>query len=146
MAKKAIKEEFDFFHTIRVRYAESDPQGIVFNANYLTYFDVAITEYFRFQGHPYGDLASSYGIDFHVVHCSIDYKSPAKFDDEIEIHVRGSYSGVKVFWDLAIFKEEILLCSGKLIYAGVDVHSGDLKKISIELASLLKWNLKKESD
>ncbi|AIT11034.1 hypothetical protein LSS_22815 [Leptospira santarosai serovar Shermani str. LT 821] len=56
-----------------------------FNANYLTYFDVAITEYFRFQGHPYGDLASSYGIDFHVVHCSIDYKSPAKFDDEIEI-------------------------------------------------------------
>ncbi|XDD51064.1 acyl-CoA thioesterase [Leptospira sp. WS92.C1] len=143
MTKKINKKEFDFFHTLRVRYAESDPQGIVFNANYLTYFDVAITEYFRAMGHPYGDLALRHEIDFHVVHCNIDYKSPARFDDEIQIHVKANYSGVKVFWNLAIFKEDFLLCSGELIYAGVDPKSGGLKKISPELAFLLRW---KKSD
>ena len=29
----------DFVHELRVRYGECDPQGIVFNANYLAYFD-----------------------------------------------------------------------------------------------------------
>ena len=38
---------FKFFYTLRVRYAEVDAQGIVFNAHYLTYFDCAITEYYR---------------------------------------------------------------------------------------------------
>ncbi len=37
----------DFVHELRVRYGECDPQGIVFNANYLLYFDVAFTELWR---------------------------------------------------------------------------------------------------
>ena len=41
------KKDFCFTHTFRVRYAEVDAQGIVFNAHYLTYFDCAITEYYR---------------------------------------------------------------------------------------------------
>ena len=36
-----------FVHELRVRYGECDPQGIVFNANYLLYFDVAFTELWR---------------------------------------------------------------------------------------------------
>jgi acyl-CoA thioester hydrolase len=41
------KSDFKFFYPIRVRYAETDLQGIVFNAHYLTYFDTAIYEYLR---------------------------------------------------------------------------------------------------
>ncbi|MBM9579057.1 acyl-CoA thioesterase [Leptospira sp. 201903070] len=139
MGKKIKKEEFEFFHPLRVRYAECDPQGIVFNANYLTYFDVAITEYFRSCGLPYGELDSKYKSDFHVVHCEIDYKDPARFDEEIRIYTKGSFSGVKVFWELAIFRGEDPLCSGKLVYACVDSRSGSLKKIDPELAVFLKW-------
>ncbi|AOP33165.1 acyl-CoA thioester hydrolase [Leptospira tipperaryensis] len=139
MGKKIRKEEFEFFHPLRVRYAESDPQGIVFNANYLTYFDVSITEYFRWCGLPYGELGSKYKTDFHVVHCEIDYKAPARFDQEIHIYAKGSFSGVKIFWDLAIFRDEELLCSGQLVYACVDSQSGSLKKIDLELAMFLKW-------
>ena len=43
-----------FVHELRVRYGECDPQGIVFNANYLLYFDVAFTEYWRDRGRPLG--------------------------------------------------------------------------------------------
>lgn len=38
------REDFSFFHPLRVRWAEVDMQGIVFNGHYLTYFDVAFTE------------------------------------------------------------------------------------------------------
>lgn len=141
-AQKMNKEEFEFYHTLRVRYAESDPQGIVFNANYLVYFDVAITEYFRFFGLSYGESVLKYGIDFHVVHCSVDYKSPARFDKDIQIYVKGSYSGVRVFWDLAIFREEVFICSGVLIYACVNANGGGLKKIDPTFAALLKWKVK----
>ena len=41
------REEFRFAHPLRVRWAEADMQGVVFNAHYLLYFDVAVTEYWR---------------------------------------------------------------------------------------------------
>ena len=41
------KTNFFFTHVLRIRYAEVDAQGIVFNSHYLTYFDCAITEYYR---------------------------------------------------------------------------------------------------
>lgn len=42
-----MREEFWFHFPFRVRYSEVDAQAVVFNAHYLTYFDTAITEYFR---------------------------------------------------------------------------------------------------
>ena len=52
---------------IRVRYSEIDGQGVVFNAHYLTYFDTAITEYFRALGYDQYADAKATGIAFHVV-------------------------------------------------------------------------------
>ena len=46
------RQDFSFFHTLRVRWAEVDMQAIVFNGHYLTYFDVAFTEYWREAGLP----------------------------------------------------------------------------------------------
>ena len=41
------RQDFTFFHPLRVRWSEVDPQGIVFNPNYLAYADIALTEYMR---------------------------------------------------------------------------------------------------
>ncbi|HET9531211.1 MAG TPA: hotdog domain-containing protein, partial [Blastocatellia bacterium] len=51
-----VKTDFRFHHKLRVRFAETDLQGIVFNGNYLTYYDVAWTEYFRAIGLRYQDM------------------------------------------------------------------------------------------
>ncbi|MDV6237314.1 thioesterase family protein [Leptospira ellisii] len=134
------KSEFDFSYTFRVRYAECDAQGIVFNANYLTYFDVGITEYFRAHGLPYGESSERLGLDFHVIHCSIDFKSPARFDEEVSVYVRGGFSGVKIFWDLAVYREETPLCSASLVYACVEIPGGGLKRIPPEVARTLGLN------
>jgi hypothetical protein len=47
------RQDFRFFHRLRVRWAEVDMQKIVFNAHYLMYFDTAIADYWRAIGLPY---------------------------------------------------------------------------------------------
>ena len=52
-APTVSRNDFSFFHSLRVRWSEVDPQGIVFNGSYLTYADVATTEYYRHLGVSY---------------------------------------------------------------------------------------------
>ncbi|WP_375157380.1 acyl-CoA thioesterase [Bradyrhizobium sp. RDT46] len=98
------RDNFWFFHPFRVRYSEIDGQGVVFNAHYLTYFDTAITEYFRALGFDqYADAQAS-GIDFHVVKSVIEYKAPVRFDWELDVGVRVARIGnSSLVFELAIF-------------------------------------------
>ena len=47
------RQDFRFFHRLRVRWAEVDMQKIVFNAHYLMYFDTAVADYWRALALPY---------------------------------------------------------------------------------------------
>jgi acyl-CoA thioester hydrolase len=74
-----------FRHRIRVRYSECDLQGVVFNANYLTYLDDAITELFRAAlNGGYGQMVEA-GVDMVVAESTLRYLAPARFDDEVEV-------------------------------------------------------------
>ena len=75
-----------FVHELRVRYGECDPQGIVFNANYLLYFDVAFTEYWRDRVGPWDDMAQ-YGVDAVVAEANLRFRAPARFDDVLTLEV-----------------------------------------------------------
>jgi len=82
-----VGSESRFSHRLRVRFAETDAQGIVFNGNYLTYCDVAWTEYFRALGLTYADMISR-GMDMVLVGAVQEFKSPAVFDEMLEISAR----------------------------------------------------------
>jgi acyl-CoA thioester hydrolase len=73
-----------FVHELRVRYGECDPQGIVFNANYLLYFDVAFTELWREAVGPWQEMVER-GIDAVVAHAEIEFRSPARYDDALSL-------------------------------------------------------------
>jgi acyl-CoA thioester hydrolase len=75
-----------FVHELRVRYGECDPQGIVFNANYLLYFDVAFTEYWRDRVGPWDDMVS-FGVDVVVAEANLRFRAPARFDDVLALEV-----------------------------------------------------------
>jgi acyl-CoA thioester hydrolase len=75
-----------FRHTLRVRYHECDPQGVVFNANYLTYFDVLLTELWRELG-GYAEMVEA-GQDLVVAEATVRYRAPLRFDDEFDGVVR----------------------------------------------------------
>jgi acyl-CoA thioester hydrolase len=108
------KDQIKFFHELRVRYAEVDSQGIVFNAHYLTYFDTAITEYMRNINYDYRTLVSERGLDFHLIKSTVEYLSPIGFDELIEIGVIANKIGrSSLTWALAIFKKGAIECLAK---------------------------------
>lgn len=76
---------FRFAYPVRVRYAECDQQGVVFNGAYMTYLDVAVTEYFRFLGLDVDGLAKQGSFDMAVARCTMEWRGPARFDDLLEI-------------------------------------------------------------
>lgn len=118
------REDFRFGERLRVRWAEVDPQGIVFNGHYLTYFDVAMTEYFRAIGHPYPEPLAPYGSDLFVVHSEIDYHGSARFDDQLDVLARtgrlGSSSLTILF---EIHRGDEHLISGQIVYVNADPES-----------------------
>ena len=121
---KLSRDDFRFFHPLRVRWAEVDPQGIVFNGNYLTYADVAITEYFRAMDVAYpADLLKDGG-DFFAVKTLLEYLAPARFDDQLDIGVRVSrLGGASMAFELGIWRGEEQLTSGEVVYVHADAGS-----------------------
>ncbi len=73
-----------FLHTLRVRYAECDAQGVVFNAHYLAYIDDTITQLWRAAFGGYGRMLER-GVDIVVAHAELTFRGAARFEDEIAI-------------------------------------------------------------
>jgi acyl-CoA thioester hydrolase len=76
-----------FVHQLRVRYGECDPQGIVFNANYLLYFDVAFTELWRAALGPWQEMLDR-GVDAVVAEANLKFRAPARYDEELQLHTQ----------------------------------------------------------
>ncbi|HEU4391579.1 MAG TPA: thioesterase family protein [Blastocatellia bacterium] len=117
-----MKSDFRFYHSLRVRFGETDLQGIVFNGNYLTYYDVAWTEYFRAIGLEYKDFISL-GADTVLARTTLEFKSAARFDDILQIHTRVSHIGnTSLTFEFEIYPEggDRLIGSATSVYVCVD--------------------------
>src|SRR5207248_2363281 len=75
-----------FRHRLRVRYAECDPQGVVFNAHYLAYFDTSITELWRAAFGSYQAMLER-GVDVVVAEAQVRFRSPARFDEQLTLEI-----------------------------------------------------------
>src|SRR5262252_5784285 len=117
-----MKSRFRFHHDIRVRFADTDLQTIVFNANYLTYYDVAWTEYFREIGYEWKDLVAL-GVDTVLARTTLEFKSPARFDEILEVYTRISKIGTtSLTFEFAIYPqgEDRLINTATSLYVCVD--------------------------
>ena len=74
-----------FRHRLRVRYHECDPQGVVFNAHYLAYADIAITELYRDAFGGWQAPMEDHGIDMVVAAANVNYRAPLRFDEEFDL-------------------------------------------------------------
>ena len=75
-----------FTHQLRVRYAECDPQGVVFNAHFLAYFDTSITELWRAAFGSYQAMLDR-GVDVVVAEAQVRFRSPARFDEQLTLEI-----------------------------------------------------------
>lgn len=111
-----VKSDFAVICQKRVRYHEVDLQNIVFNANYLTYADIAVTEYFRafniFHGHKgelFADMFGNGG-DVMVRHSELDFRASARADDMLDMGINISHFGNSSFtMQIGIYRGDELL-------------------------------------
>ena len=107
-------------YALRVRYSECDVQGIVFNAHYLAYFDVSMTELWRAAFGSYQAMLDR-GIDMVLAEAQLRYLSPARFDEELKMGVAVARLGTtSVLTRHHVWRELELLVEGSLRHVLVD--------------------------
>jgi acyl-CoA thioester hydrolase len=112
-----------FVHELRVRYGECDPQGIVFNANFLLYFDVVFTELWRAAVGPWQEMVER-GIDAVVAEANLSFRAPARFDDELQLHAQITrLGGTAITTEINVMREQELLLAGWLRHVCVDTRT-----------------------
>jgi acyl-CoA thioester hydrolase len=123
MTEKNVSDYmYRFFHPIQVRYVETDQQGHVFFGHYLTYFDVALTEYLKAINHSYDQFLQA-GTDFFYVESRCQYRARAFFDDILHVHAKIAKIGTTSFtFRLAIFEaaSQRFIADGQIVAVAVD--------------------------
>jgi acyl-CoA thioester hydrolase len=103
-----------------VRYVECDPQGVVSNVHYFTYFDVAMTEFHRDAIWKYSQLIEA-GAETVVADARARYHAPAAFDEELDVEVMLVQLGTtSLTVRFVVMRAEALLVEGELRYVFID--------------------------
>ena len=108
MSLHSIPDRFHFVSALRVRYSETDQMGVVYNANHLVWFEIARTEFCRIHGMSYKDWESK-GVYLPVVEAHCRYKTPARYDDTVELYcaMPSEYASRRsVFFEYLLYKKE----------------------------------------
>ncbi|WP_052960224.1 thioesterase family protein [Mycobacterium sp. EPa45] len=112
--------QMGFGMPLRVRYVECDMQGRVFNGHYLTWVDMALNEAFRDIFGDYQVLLDG-GIDFVVAAAELQFRQPARFDDDLVVDVRFDPVGTTSLRSrFAIRRGEDLIAEASMVHVCVD--------------------------
>ena len=123
---------------LRVRYSETDVQGIVNNANYLSYFEVGRVEWLRAAGLSYKELEER-GYGFMVVEVRAFYKRAARFDDELTLRTRlAELSRASFRFEYALLRGREVLATGYTRHGCVELTSGRPSRLPGDLAARLQ--------
>jgi acyl-CoA thioester hydrolase len=112
---------YTFSTTVRVRFADTDAQGVAHNTAYLVWFEVARVEYLRAYAGGYQSLRD-HGIEAVVLESHSRYIVPARFDDVLHVHARClDVRGARFRFEYAIARDDgTLLADGYTTHACVD--------------------------
>lgn len=134
----------DFRHRmpLRVRWAEVDRQGVVFNAHYLLYADVCVTEYWRAIGMRYPADFEPLGSDLYVRKATVDYRAAALYDDELEVCGRiARIGGSSLQFSVGMFRRGAVgapLVAVDLVYVYVDAATKKARRIDDALRAKIR--------
>lgn len=116
----ASLQGFRFSAAVRVRFAETDAQGIAHNSNYLVWFEVARVEHLEQTAGGYQRLRED-GVEAVVLETHIRYLQPARFDDRLVVHVRcAELKGARFRYEYAVERDGSLIADGWTAHATVD--------------------------
>jgi acyl-CoA thioester hydrolase len=119
-----------FRYYLRVRYGECDAQKVVFNARYADYVDITVMEFLRSMGYEQALVDAT--LDYQLVKQTLEWKSPARFDQVLEVSMYAKHLGNTSFTlaaDFRIAGDERVIVTVETVY--VLVEHKTLKKRSL---------------
>jgi acyl-CoA thioester hydrolase len=122
---------------IRVRYAETDRMDVVYHSNYLVWFETARILMLDQIGMPYSEIEAR-GLFLPVLTVSAEYKSPARFDDQLEIHLfMKKKPRARIHFDYEVLRGDELLATGHSSHGFMD-RSGKGQRPPEDLVKLME--------
>ena len=123
---------------VRVRYAETDAQGVVYYANFLVWFEVGRVDYLRQLGMDYAGLEER-GQGVMIAEANCRYHAPAHFDDEISVYTWcDEIRRTSFHFRYEVKRGEMLLAEGHTIQVFMDLVEGKPTRIPPEIRRLLE--------
>ena len=132
--------DFSFSHRQRVRFGETDLQGVVYYANYLLFAEVGRVAYLRELGVGYERDLLARGFDFTIGEARVRYHAPLRFDDEYDIKVRvGDIRHSSWTFEYAIDRADGTHCAdASTIQVMIDRTTGRPSRIPADLRQILE--------
>ncbi len=128
-----------FIWPIRVYYEDTDAGGVVFYANYLKFFERARTEMLRAMGYEQDELIATEGIIFVVRSVQVDYLSPARFNELLQVSAEVTLAKkASLTFAQLITRCDDVLCKSIIRIACLDADTMRPKAIPENLLELLK--------
>lgn len=131
---------YPFAHRQRVRFGETDMQGVVYYANYLLFAEVGRVAYLRQLGIDYTRDLLAQGVDFTIGEASVRYQAPLRFDDEYDIRVRvGEIRNSSWTFEYAFDRADGQRCAtGSTVQVVLDRATGKAARIPQHLRDALE--------
>jgi len=117
-----------FKATVRVLYGDTDAGGVVYNANFLRYFEIGRTELMREHVCSYSEI-ERLGFVLPVIECWARYKAPAFYDDLLTVETTvAEVSKLKCKFAYRVVRQETDKSRPKLLVKGYSVHAAVTKE------------------
>jgi acyl-CoA thioester hydrolase len=111
---------FHFSAPIRVRFAETDAQGLAHNSNYLVWFEVARVGFLEHYAGGYQRLRDE-GIESVVLEAHARFLQPAFFDDRLLVHTRcHAVRGARFRFEYGVERDGTTIAGGWTTHATLD--------------------------
>jgi len=132
--------DYPFAHRQRVRFGETDMQGVVYYANYLLFAEVGRVAYLRALGIDYQRDLLDRGVDFTIAEANVRYQAPLRFDEEYDIRVRvGEIRNSSWAFEYAFDRADGRRCAvGSTVQVILDHASGTAARIPAHLREALE--------
>ena len=133
--------EFRFRCRIRVRWAECDAQGIVFNGAYFSYLEVAMAAYYRNLGIALYDPEGRRHFDTATVKATLEYVSPARVDDTIDLYwkvERIGNSSITTRAEIRDIRSGGLVLRAEVIHVDYDSDAGTSRPVPDDMRRLIE--------
>ncbi len=113
-----------FIWPVRVYYEDTDAGGVVFYANYLKFFERARTEMLRAMGYEQDELIATEGVIFVVRFVQVDYLSPARFNEQLQVSAEVSLAKkASLTFEQVITRGDNVLCKSIIRIACLDAQT-----------------------